>query len=100
MKHRFLIIATLFSFLLLAFVLSIGFKTMSNIGKNSQEQSSSTIVNYANKAVTKATEVAAPVLDKLGIDVQEDFMNPKEKVQKELENATSAVNEATKKIMQ
>ena len=96
--NKFLIIATLCSFLLLAIVLSVGFKSFGNMTSGNNSLNSSAIVRYANKAMATAKNIVAPVLNDLGVDV--NSVDPRRKVKQELERAGSAVNEATKKITQ
>ena len=96
--NKFLIIATLCSFLLVAIVLSIGFKSFDNMANGNSSQNSSSIVRYANKAISTVKSVANPVLEKFGVDV--NSVDPRERVKQELEKAGAAVNEATQKIAQ
>ena len=91
--NKFLIIATLCSFLLLAIVLSIGFNSFGNMSNGNTSQNSSTIVRYANKAMATVKSVASPVLEKIG-------GNPTDAVKRELQKAGAAVNEATKNLTQ
>ena len=85
-------IAMLLSVLLVAAVLCFGLKSINNIasGKN-QSTLPPAVVNYGRKAM----DLASPVLNKLGIvgDVQ-----PTEIVKQKLNEAATAVNEATRTL--
>ncbi|MBR2774368.1 MAG: hypothetical protein IKD73_05185 [Selenomonadaceae bacterium] len=96
MGKKFYILALLFSFLLMAFVITFGFKSMSGIKDgNSSIPTLNTIEKYGNKAMAMIKGFTYPILEKLGIDTRID---PRETVKHELERATSAVNDATKEL--
>lgn len=97
---KFFIIATLLSFLLVICVVGFGFKSFNDMSHGRNSASPYAIVNYANQAVAKLTAAAAPILYDLGIDVQRDFVHPKDRVEQELNKASALVNEATQKITQ
>ena len=97
---KFFIIATLLSILLMVCVVGFGFKSFNDMAQGKNPVSSSAIVNSANKAMSTVKEVAAPVLNELGIDAERDLANPKDRVEQELNKASAIVNEATQKITQ
>ena len=98
--NKFLIVATLCSFLLLAIVLSIGFSSFDNMTNGKTLQNPSIIVSYARKAMSTAMGVAAPVLNKLGVNVGGQYSAETDEITRHLENASATINEATKKFTQ
>ena len=95
--NKFLIIATLCSFLLVAIVLSVGFKSFGNM---THGNNSSAIEIYGRKALATIKGVAKPVLKEFGVDANSISVNPTDRVKHELEKAGEAVNEATKNLTQ
>ena len=60
-----------------------------------------TVDRYNQKLIAKTKEVAAPVLKKAGIDVEQvPEMEDLNVVEKQMEDATNKVNEATKALSQ
>lgn len=98
MRNKFLIIATLVSFLLLATVLAFGFKIMGGMakGEGMQMPSVSMFTTYGRKALIAATDFASPILHTFGINL--DGSNAPDEVTRHIEKAGAAVDDALKKI--
>ena len=98
MRNKFLIIATLLSFLFMAAVIAFGFKTMSGMAKGETLQipSVTMLTAYGRKALAAATDFASPVLRTFGINI--DGSNAADEVTRHIEQAGAAVEEAIGKI--
>ena len=59
-----------------------------------------TITGYKQKIVAKTREVAEPILKKAGIDIENTNVEDINVVERQMENATNKVNEATNSLSQ
>ena len=99
MNKRFILLATLFSFLLMIGVVCFAFKSVSDISNQTNSSSPgivNTIKGYGNKALATIYENVNPILATFGFSL--DGSAATDEVTRHLNEATSAVNEAVKKI--
>ena len=81
-------------------LITIGLLAYSSITSVSEMEQSATDYKQGvtNQLISKTKEVTAPILSKFGVDVEEVEVDNVNIVQQKLEDASAAVDDATKKI--
>lgn len=97
MNKRFILFATLFSFLLMIVVVCFAFTSVSDQSSGTNIlQAPSTVMGYGRKAVATVKEHVNPILATFGLSL--DGSPTTDEVTRHLNKASSAIDEAVKKI--
>ena len=96
--RKYLIIATVLSFMLLAGILAFGFKSMSAMGRGeaSTVPTLTMIKKSGQQALYEATEFVRPIFATFGISI--DGSSKTDEVTRHLQQAGKAVDDAVKQI--
>lgn len=95
--------AMLFSFLLLALVICIGFNTMNGISSGNNQPmfaGASKLINYGRIAFRVMTYVASPVLNRLGFEIEGKFVEVSNEIHQQVEEAAWSLEETKRKLTQ
>ena len=94
-------VGKILGFFLLIIVMTVGLVAYSlNTTPQQALETPSVVTEYKQKITDKTKELAAPVLSKLGIDVETVQSDDLNIVKKKIEDASSAVEDASQKITQ
>ena len=107
MIKKFLKLIALLSMLATAFVVYSAYTMASDVlgGKDSQLQrqlqnpeTQQNVIKYGRKAMSTALAIAEPVLSKFGVDLKGKYTEDSDEITRHLQEASSALDAATKKI--